>query len=312
VRIGILEGEGFSARARDMLAGIGEVESFGKAVPLADFLADKEILFVRLARMIDAAFLDFAPRLRIVCSPTTGHNHLDEAALADRGIGLISLRGEQAFLERIRATPEHTLGLILALLRNYRIAFLDLNNPHWDRDRCRGEELFGMRVGIIGLGRVGRIVADYLLAFGARVAYTDPRPEATHADCVRCDSLVGLLRASTLVVMCASYEQGAPPLLDAGLVGLLEGKYFVNTARGELVDEAALLELARCNKLKGLATDVIANETGRNRLNDWLMAAQGRNIIVTPHVGGATWTSMAATEEFVVEKLLQQLGMERK
>lgn len=306
MRIGILEGDRFSARATQMLAGIGDIEVFHDGA-LEAFLADKEVLFVRLGYRIDCGFMDLAPRLKLLCSPTTGHNHLDEAALSLRGIGLISLRGERSFLERIRATPEHTLGLMLALLRNYRIAFLDSNHRHWDRDRCRGDELFGMRVGIIGLGRVGGIVAGYLRALGARVAYADIRPEAGRDGCERCASLAELIQASELVAMCASYADGQSPILDRQLVGLLHGRYFVNTARGELVDEAALLDLVRQGRMKGVATDVIANENGPNRLDEWLEAAPGRNVVVTPHIAGATWSSMAATEEFIVQKLLKRL-----
>jgi D-3-phosphoglycerate dehydrogenase len=231
--------------------------------------------------------------------------------LAKKNIRLVSLRGERAFLERIRATPEHTLGLMLALLRQYRGAFLDTGNRHWDRNRFRGEELFGMRVGIIGLGRVGGIVASYLCALGAVVGYIDLRSEVARHDCQRYSVLSELIESSALIVMCASYEGGAPPILDEKHVQLLQGKYFVNTARGELVDEVALLDLAGRGGLKGLATDVIADETGANRLEQWLQVTTGRNIIVTPHIGGATWASMAATEEFIVDKLLQQLAVEK-
>lgn len=309
MRIGILEGDGFCDRAMDRLAGMGPVEIFD-GTSLGPFLADKEILFVRLGHRIDRAFLDLAPRLKILCSPTTGHTHLDEAALSSRNVEVVSLRGEQAFLERVRATPEHTLGLMLALLRNYRFAFLDTQNRQWDRERYRGEELFGMRIGIIGLGRVGGILAGYLCAMGARVGYTDVRTGALREGCERFGSVPALIKASELVAMCASYENGQPAVLDQERVGLLKGKYFVNTARGELVDEGALLELARRGELKGLAIDVIANENGPNRLEAWLEAARGRNIIITPHIAGATWASMAATEEFIAEKLMRRLEQE--
>ena len=104
MRIGILEGDSFSNCALEQIAGIGLVEKFD-GVSLKSFLADKEILFVRLGYMIDSAFLNKASRLKVLCSPTTGHNHIDEKVLSDRNIGLISLRGESAFLEGIRATP---------------------------------------------------------------------------------------------------------------------------------------------------------------------------------------------------------------
>jgi D-3-phosphoglycerate dehydrogenase len=304
VRIGILEGDSFSNCALEQIAGIGLVEKFD-GVSLKSFLADKEILFVRLGYMIDSAFLNKASRLKVLCSPTTGHNHIDEKVLSDRNIGLISLRGESAFLEGIRATPEHTLGLILALLRNYRVAFLDTGNRHWDRDRCRGEELFGMKVGIIGLGRVGMILANYLYALGAKVRYIDIRSDFTHSNFKRYNSLAKLISSSELVTMCAAHVEELSPIMDQEHIKLLRGKYFVNTARGELVDEVALLDLVCEDGLKGLATDVITHENGPNRLDEWLATTTGRNIIVTPHIAGATWTSMAVTEEFITKKLLQ-------
>lgn len=307
MRIGILEGDHFSAVATETLRCIGTVEEYAGG-PVSEFVADKDVLFVRLGYRIDEPLLNSAPMLRYLCSPTTGHNHLDDAALLARGIQVVSLRGEREFLNRIRATPEHTLGLILALLRNYRIAFVDSEHSHWDRDRCRGDELFGMRVGIIGLGRVGAILAGYLQALGARVSFTDPRREIIASGCERYDSVNELLANNALIVMCASYRDGQLPILDEQILCSLKGKYFVNTARGELVDESALMALVREQAIKGIATDVIAHENGENRLDEWLALASHGNVIVTPHIAGATWNSMAATEEFIAEKLLNLLG----
>jgi D-3-phosphoglycerate dehydrogenase len=161
VQIGILEADGFSPEALARLQRLGPVRAYDDG-DLSTFLAPLEALFVRLAHRIDGAFLAMSPNLRWLCSPTTGHNHIDAAALADRGVRLFSLRGERSFLETIRATPEHTLGLILALLRRYRRAFDDVAAGRWDRDACRGDELYGNRVGIIGLGRAlnARVIAE--------------------------------------------------------------------------------------------------------------------------------------------------------
>jgi D-3-phosphoglycerate dehydrogenase len=194
-RIGILEPDGFSKPARARLVELGAVADFSGG-ELGGFLADKDALFVRLAHRIDAEFLRRAPKLRVLCSPTTGHTHIDLDALTQRGIRLLSLKGEGAFLDRIRATPEHTIGLMLALLRNYRTAFLDERNDHWDRDRCRGEELCGMAVGFIGFGRIGRRVASYLLAFEANVGYYDPRAHEAPPAVRRYETMNALIAAS--------------------------------------------------------------------------------------------------------------------
>ena len=303
MRIGLLEPDGFSPVARTRLQEHGEVTDFASG-KIADFTADKDALFVRLKHRIDADFLAAAPRLRVLCSPTTGLTHIDADALAQRQVQLLSLKGETDFLEGIRATPEHTIGLLLALLRNYRTAFLDEASDHWDRDRCRGEELHGMTVGIIGFGRVGRQVASYLGAFGAHVGWYDPNVEQSVVGTTRHLSLDAVIAASRAVILSASYEQGHPPLLDARAVAALTDKYFVNIARGELVDEDALLAAIESRKLAGCAVDVIHGETGDNNRARWIRAARARNVIVTPHIAGATFTSMRATEEFLARKLV--------
>ncbi len=303
MQIGILEPDGFSEIARKRLCGLGPVfDHAGGAI--APFIADKEVLFVRLGHRIDAAFLAGAPRLQALCSPTTGHNHIDLEELAKRHIRLVSLQGESEFLQRIRATPEHTIGLILALLRNYRTAFLDERNDHWDRDRCRGEELFGMPIGIIGFGRVGQRVASYLRAFEAQVSCYDPHVTEV-PDWVRRSQTVGdLIAENRVIVLCAGYVPARPVIVDRECVAALGGRYFVNIARGELLDEDALLTSVEKGLLAGCAVDVIRNETGQNDHARWIAVTKQRNVIVTPHIGGATFPSMAATEEFVTEKLL--------
>jgi D-3-phosphoglycerate dehydrogenase len=302
VQIGILEPDSFSPEALVSLSSLGDVRTF-EGGELAEFLAPLETLFVRLAHRIDGAFVDMAPRLRWLCSPTTGHDHIDEAVLAARGVRLISLRGERTFLETIRATPEHTFGLILALLRRYRRAFDDVATGRWDRDACRGEELYGNRVGIVGLGRVGARLASYCEAFGLQVTWYDPAPESASPQWQRSPDIRNLIEVSRIVVLCANYRAGQPPIVGRDEVDALEGRYFVNTARGELVDEVALLAAVQSNRLAGVAIDVICNESRNNRLSEWRALLPGRNLIITPHIAGATFSSMARTESFIADKL---------
>lgn len=302
MQIGILEADGFSPEALTCLQRLGDVRAYDGG-DLSAFLAPLDALFVRLAHRIDGAFLAMAPRLRWLCSPTTGHNHMDEPALAARGVGLLSLRGERKFLETIRATPEHTFGLILALLRRYSRAFSDVAAGRWDRDACRGEELRGNRVGIVGLGRVGYRVAAYCSAFGAEVVWSDPDDVSSEPAWRRLPDVASVIAESRVVVLCASHRTGQLPIFDESAIAALAGRYFVNTARGELVDESALLAALHDDRLAGAAVDVIVNENGDNRLNEWRALLPGRNLIVTPHIGGATFNSMARTELFIAEKL---------
>lgn len=311
MQVGILEPDGFPDDARRILAALGPVRDRA-GEPVDRFVTDVEVLVVRLAHRIGPELLAAAPRLRAVGSATTGHTHLDEAALAARGVELVTLRGETEFLRTIRATPEHTLGLIIALLRRYPAAFLHPGNRHWDRDRCRGREIGGLRVGIVGMGRVGTMITDMLVALGAEVAFVDVRPEASHDRASRLPSVERLVAWSEMVVLCASHAAGQPPILDRGRLAGLRGRYLVNTARGELVDEEALLELVRSDAMAGMATDVLDQELTHPRLDAWLEAARGRNVVITPHIGGATHDAMARCERFIAEALVRRLREARR
>jgi D-3-phosphoglycerate dehydrogenase len=306
VQIGILEPDSFSPQALACLERIGQVKLYdGSNLPA--FLAPLEVLFVRLANRIDKSFLEKSPHLKWLCSPTTGQNHIDEVALDARNIRLLSLRGEREFLETIRATPEHTLGLIIALLRYYRRAFDDVAEGKWNRDVCRGETLYGNNVGIIGLGRVGYCLATYLSALGANVRWHDPADVRFLPEWQRCSDINDLIEASRVIVLCASYHTGQAPIIGKKELETMNGRYFINTARGELVDEDELLAAVNSNQLAGTAIDVIDNENGDSRLNVWRTLLPNKNLILTPHIAGATYDSMGRTELFIVKKLATAL-----
>jgi D-3-phosphoglycerate dehydrogenase len=306
--IGILEPENFSASALAELKALDEVKIYdGKEFD--SFLSDINILFVRLGYMLDALILDKAPRLQIICSPTTGLNHIDLPYCEKRGIQIISLKGETEFLRTIRATPEHTLGLIIALFRNYRTAFLDAENHAWDRDRYKGHEIFGSKIGIIGLGRVGSILAGFLTNMGADVRYYDTADVHPPKHVVKCHSMSELIEGCDLVALCCSYDASIGSIMNQAEIDQMKDKWFVNTARAELTDEKYLVRKAAEGHFKGIAVDVIQDEqSGHNKLNEWLQISQSYNVIITPHIGGATFTSMSRTEEFIAEKLKARIG----
>jgi len=306
MQIGILEGKNFSAQAISLLSDVGSVQIFS-GIKLEDFLRPLEVLFIRLAHKITDEFLEMAPNLRYICSPTTGHTHLDEEAIQKRGIILLSLRNEREFLNSIRATSEHTFGLIIALLRKYQTVFKETSIDFWDRDRHRGHELFGNSVGIIGLGRIGYRIASYCSFFGATVSWFDLKDVINESHWIRHDSLDSLVESSKIIILCASHETGQSAILHEDIIGKMTGRYFINTSRGELVDEIALLKAIKEGQLCGCATDVIAHENGNSKLREWRALAKSENVIITPHMGGATAESMDKTEIFLAEKFLKQL-----
>jgi D-3-phosphoglycerate dehydrogenase / 2-oxoglutarate reductase len=274
-------------------------------------LHDADVLWVRLRHRVDAALLRTAPRLTIVATPTTGLTHIDTEALENRGVRLLCLRGETEFLKDIRGTAEHTVCLILALLRHLPESFEHVLAGGWNRDLFRGGELFGKTVGIVGYGRLGRIVARYLLAFEAKVLACDPAVAAGSAEPgVAVVSFTRLLEESDVVTLHVNLTEESRnffgrPQFDA----MKPGAVFINTARGELVDERALLDALNSGRICGAALDVLAGESvagmGRRPLIEH--ARTHPNLIVTPHLGGCTLESMHKTEMFLARKLREHL-----
>ncbi|GMV05471.1 MAG: hypothetical protein AMXMBFR53_17490 [Gemmatimonadota bacterium] len=308
MRILVAECRGFSPRAVARLEALGAVTLADlDAAGLRAAVAGTDVLFVRLRNRVDAAVLEAAPGLRAVVSPTTGLDHLDLGALDARGVAVLSLRGEADFLRTVTATAEHTWALLLALLRRLPAASEAARRGEWDRDRFRGRELAGKVLGVVGLGRLGSMVARYGEAFGMRVFAYDPYREGWPNGVDRAPTLEELLARADVVSLHVPLNDGTRGLLDAAaLAAVKPGAVLVNTSRGGIVDEEALVEAVRSGRLAGAALDVVTGEgtPGGPAASPAVRFAAGDDrILVTPHVGGATLESMENTEIFMAEKL---------
>lgn len=269
-------------------------------------------LILRLGHRIDKELLERAARLRFVATPTTGLNHIDVDEALRRGITVISLRGETDFLASVSATAEHTWGLLLALIRHIPLAHADVCSRRWRRDDFKGFELRDKCLGVIGLGRLGRMVARYGIAFGMRVLACDIDPSRQEAH-VQMHSLEELLKLADVVSIHVSFSERNRNLIDAAaLAAIKPGSILINTSRGELIDETALLAALRSGRLAGCALDVLSGEnSGRG---GWVesdpvveYARTHKNLLLTPHIGGATFDSMAKTERFIAGKIVHFL-----
>lgn len=308
----IIEPRGFPSLALDNLRRLGTVElnaDEGRDSLLAR-ARSADILWTRLGHRVDREVMDSAPQLKLIASPTTGLDHIELEEAERRNIRVISLRGETRFLETIRATAEHTIALTLALLRRIPAATDHVSQGGWDRDRFQGRELCGKVVGVVGYGRLGSIVARYMKTFDARVLATDPgvRPEAVDPE-ISLVSLDELLNASDVITLHATL---GPETM--GLFGRSEfqkmkrGAWFVNTSRGGLVDESALLEALVTGHLAGAALDVLADEPHIHPGSPLIRyARKNDNLVITPHLGGCTLESMEKTEVFLSERVCAAL-----
>ena len=273
-----------------------------------------EIIVVRLAHKIDEKFLAIYPNLKHIVSPTTGLTHIDLDFCKQKSIHVWSLKGEEHldFLKGITATAELAWLHIMAACRGWGTATQHVREGHWDRDKFISQSLKALTLGIVGHGRIGALIANYAKTFQMRVLVHDPRPRVELDQHVERVSLDALLGSSDVVVLAASYEQGQSPILDGKKFQLMKaGASFVNIARGELIDERALLEELRLCRLKTVGLDVLRGEPFEHEeQNPWLKEAKlNSNVQITPHIGGACLDAMMSTEEYLAEYFLARVKL---
>ncbi|MDC0293198.1 hypothetical protein OAL47_02500 [Verrucomicrobia bacterium] len=304
----ITEPDSLSYNAKHILCEKFNVFQINKNQPLESSIGEVNGLFVKLKYKINKKILDRANRLSFIATPTTGLNHIDLVTCNERKIDIISLKGETDFLNTISATAEHTWGLLLTLMRNTVPAFNSVKNGHWNRNRFIGRELQGQTLGIIGFGRIGRMLNRYAKAFDMKVIVyeCDDSKKVGNTAFV---SLPDLLHNSDIISINASYSSENKNLIGRKEIERVkEGAFLVNTARGELLDENALLVALANGKLRGAALDVIDNEVGtggcfteNHRLIKY--SQNHDNLILSPHLGGCTYESMEKTDVFIATKV---------
>jgi len=303
------EPNGYSEEARGILGSFAEVHDFsGNRAELLDALEAADGLIVRLAYHVDDDMLAAAPNLRFVSTATTGLNHIDLGAASRRTVSVLSLKGETEFLDTVTATAEHSWALLLALLRHIPRAAAHAESGAWDRNLFVGRELSGLTLGIVGYGRLGRIVADYGKAFRMRTLATDPSPVSRDTGVTYLPLREVVAQADVISVHVALQPDTDGLLGQDAFDSMKPGCYLVNTARGEILDESALLNALQTGRLSGAALDVLRSEVpcGGTWPTKHPLLAYARshdNLLITPHIAGATSDSMRKTEVFMAEKM---------
>lgn len=274
-------------------------------------LARTEVLFAPLGYTVDAAKMDRCPRLRAIASNTTGVAHIDMAAAAERGIAVCALHDDRDFLDSISATAEHTIGLMLAAWRRVPAAHAAASAGAWVRWPWGAPAMLSrMRLGIVGYGRLGRKVAEIGRALAMDVAYYDPHVPGG------IDDLLTLAGRSDVLSLHAAANQETRGLVGREILSALpDGAMVVNTARGELLDTDALLDLLEAGRLRCAALDVIDGEYDPDFAEgfaDSRLARYARdhdNLILTPHIGGSTVDAWAETQRRVIEKTAKVMSL---
>ncbi|ANW96302.1 hypothetical protein AXE80_08435 [Wenyingzhuangia fucanilytica] len=272
-------------------------------------LQNCDVFWFRLNHKLTKSVLENTRCKYILCA-ATGLDHIDLNACNENNIKIISLKGESEFLKEVRATAEHTLGLLLTLIRKSKQAYQHTEKGEWNRYLFQGIELYKKKVGILGLGRLGKIMADYYSVLGMEVYYFDIDNQLEYSlKYNKVNSLEELLSTVDVLSIHLPYNDETHFILnEKNLFLLKESAVIVNTARGGLVNEIDLLNLLKEKKISGYATDVLWCEPDilKHPLVEY--AKLNDNVIITPHIGGNTYESIEKTERFVLNKLINLLN----
>ena len=273
---------------------------------LEDGLREAEGLLCLLTDPVDAALIAAAPRLRVISSCSVGLDHVDVAAASARGIPVGHTPGVLT-----ETTADLTLTLMLAAAR--RIVEADrfvregawTPERRWEPDMLLGRDLHGATVGLVGLGAIGQAVARRLAGFGCRIlGWTRSGRTVSGVEPAELDAL---LAESDFVSLHVALTEETRDLLDADrLAAMKPGAVLVNTARGGLVDEAALAEQLRSGALAAAGFDVFAEEP----VDPAHPLLPLDNVVLAPHIGSASIRTRMRMAELAVENLLAGLAGE--
>ena len=248
---------------------------------LSGELSDADALLVRSAVFVDAAMMDKAPKLRVIGRAGVGVDNIDLDAATKRGIAVMNTPGGNAV-----AVAEHTFALMLALARHLTRADATTRAGKWEKKSLQGSELRGKTLGIVGLGRVGIEVSKRALAFGMKVIAHDPyvAPSLAQQLEITLAPLDEVLAQSDYLTLHVGLTPKTQGMINAEVLRTMrKGTRLVNCARGELLDEAAIVEALQSGHLGGAALDVFTQEPLKES------ALQGApNVILTPHIAGST------------------------
>ena len=301
IRPKILVTENLGAAGLQYLREHADVDAY-HLLPVQDLpelMNQYDAVIIRSAHRLTRELLQGHPRLKVVARAGAGVDNIDLDAATELGIAVINAPGANAI-----AAAEHTFGLMLAVMRNIVAGDAHVRGGGWDRAAYLGQELYGKRLGIIGLGRVGRQVARIAQGFRMEVSAYDPflSPDIFEAHDVRQATKLEDLLPNVDIITIHTPKSG--PRLDERLLQLLpQGAVVMNVARGGLVDEAALSRLLESGHIAKAACDVFIHEPPAGS-----PLLEAPHLVTTPHLGGSTHEAMVEVGTMTARGVIDALN----
>lgn len=295
VRILITDGIDQEAARRLESLGCVVIQEFYENEALKEAVKSADAIIVRSATKIRTDVIDCAVqagRLKLIVRGGVGLDNIDVAYAEKNGIAVRNTPWASSI-----SVAELAVGHMFSLARNISISNVTMRKGQWNKKQYKGSEICGKTLGLIGFGRIAREVAKRAEALGMKVIYTNRRgPLEDEGTCTYC-SLEELLSRSDFVSLHVPYDKEKGPILGHEEFMLMkDGAFLINTARGGVVCETALLEALDNGKLAGAAVDVFENEPNQN-----MNLVNHPRVSCTPHIGASTREAQTRIGEEVVQ-----------
>ena len=234
--------------------------------------------------------IDAAKVLKVICTASTGTNHIDKSYVSKKAIPILALTEERPVINRISSTAELAFALTMSGLRHVVQSHNNALGGEWDYTKYIGRQMNCLTIGVIGYGRLGSKYSHYCKAFDSRVIVYDPYKTVERNDLEQVDELSVLLKESDVIAIHVHVTDET--------IGMINNECFeqmktdvllVNTARGDIINEIDLVHFLKNNRAAKVATDVLADEI-RNRMSSPLFkyAQDSEQVVITQHIGGMT------------------------
>lgn len=300
-------GPSFDSEAKKILESKYKIDDFsGSQTELENLITEYDVVVCGIKYNFNEKILNKVKKLKIIATVTTGLDHINLSITESKNIKVLSLKEEKDFLKTITSTAELALGLMINLSRYIIDASNSVQNYEWNREKYNGHSLYGKTLGILGLGRLGEIMANYGKTLGMNVIFHDPYKESSSYKKV---SIIELFKNSDVISIHTHLEDSTVNFVNKELLDKTKNNLLiVNTARGGIVNEKDILEALKNKKIAGYATDVLADELNfsknfsKNPLVEY--SKNNCNLIITPHIGGMTHESRKFTDIFMANKIV--------
>ena len=300
--------DSMSPLAKEILEQTGQIEvvvdndkETGKPEALAEIIGDFHGLAIRSGTKVTEAVLKNAPQLKVIGRAGVGVDNIDVAAATHQGVVVMNAPGGNTV-----TTAEHAIAMMMALVRNIPQATSSMRDGRWEKKMLTGVELTGKTIGIVGLGQIGRVVADRALGLKMKVIAADPfvSKEAAERLGVELVPLDTLIASAEVITLHVPRLKETINLINAETLSRMKpGVRIINCSRGDIVNLEDLHQALQSGHVAGAALDVLPQEPPDPSLE----ILQHPHVIFTPHLGAATGEAQSKVAEMIAHQMADYL-----